>query len=148
MKLFHKLLGISPDDPINDLEEIEQLDLNFISDNIPTDTPTPPENVGGSIVFSILTDGNIYVNCQWNKDQSPEEYGELLYKITSGELASEIIKILMNYAKSSPSNASTVNQVLESWQNTKNSSENNPLIKPSDVFAFTQLKQSMENNSQ
>uniref|UniRef100_A0A6M3LBC9 Uncharacterized protein n=1 Tax=viral metagenome TaxID=1070528 RepID=A0A6M3LBC9_9ZZZZ len=158
MKFLYKLLGLAEDDPLNELDKLEKLEQecelnnglndglnNGLNIGLNSKQNGVPENVCANITFSILTTGDLHVNCQWLDIDIAKAYGEMLYKITGGSLIAEIISILVEYARQSPKDANKINNILNCWRRLKEQEENQPLIKPSDVLSLAQFKQNLQN---
>ena len=101
--------------------------------------PKPPNTQSlADITFSILDNGNIYINCQWTEDMVAPAYGELLYKINNGDFTGEIIDILVGHLVDAPQDGEIVGEIINCWRMIKDSQKNQPLISPSSVFDTAQ----------
>jgi len=140
-----------------DYANVPQIDISIDSPDTATDNLTDPilsknanKNVHASITFSILDDGNVYINCQWdkhdNKDSMAMIYGELLYKINSGDFIEDIINILIQQSEEHEEHTEIIMEILNYWKMIKEHTENQPLIKPSDVFAQQDMSNSPDYN--
>ena len=105
-----------------------------------------PNDIMGSITFSILKTGNLHINCEWQEGMIPQAYGELLYQINEGELTNEIVAILMSHVRDSPQDLEIVSEIVEYWRIMKEHMENQPVISPSNVFSIERLQGQMNNN--
>ena len=140
MKLLHKMLGLTPDNI--------ELPQNNVSPEVVEDSE-PPKNVLGNITFSILTNGNVHIGCQWIDNQVADKqifyqsFGELLYQINSGSFAEEIISILITHMENTPQDTEMINHIIGQWQAIKDHVEDQPLIQPSSVFSNPQINPDM-----
>ena len=146
MKLLYKLLGFKEDDPLNELDKIYRDESNF-AENLNDDFNQDdiPVNTVANITFSLLDNGALHINCKWMDRCLAKPYGELLYKIHSGNLTTETLSILVEYSRRVPQDTGVVNEIIEQWRTIKDQEENQPLVKPSNVFAMAQFKQNLHN---
>ena len=129
----------------------------------------PGVKILGSITFSVLSNDDTHIYCQWAEDslELALPYGEMLYKINAGIFGPEILSILFEHVQKAQNikdiedpknpkdsenfqsikNALMVGEIIECWGNVKEHIDNKPLISPSDVFAVDeQIPIQMPNN--
>lgn len=118
------------------LEESPSEEEPLLDNNLDTNKPKKhSENIESIVSFTVSKDGNVDLHIGWNyiDDDTSEDLGKVLYLIHSGAFKANCINILLELAKNNPENAVFVRDVLNSWNN---NSENEELIKPSEVFRF------------
>lgn len=90
-----------------------------------------------SISMSYNTDMDIDISCVWKDDSSEASFllADLLHKIDSGIAATYITNILIKHVSNEPSESEFVAKVFSMYETIKkNSEEERPLVRPSDVF--------------
>ena len=111
-----------------ELTEEDRQDREDFEDNHPLNRSR------ASIHFHLLDDNDIFIFCDFTPDEMEQEYGEMLHRITSGQVVASIIEILMNHKEEIPELAKTVDNILQNWYNIKTEEDNEPIISPSSVF--------------
>lgn len=105
----------------------------------------PDDTVVANLNFSLLDTGKVHVGCSWMDAELAPAYGELLYRVNNGDFIADIVQVLLNRSNSSMDEAMSIEvaNIMMSWQSVKEICEDEPLIKPSEVFAPEE--ESMQN---
>jgi len=87
------------------------------------------------IEFVVTKTDDILLNIRWAKDDSvtAKSIGQLLYQINNGDYKETSKNILLNVAVENPQKEDFIVECFEQW---KTSKDQDPLLKPSQVFGM------------
>ena len=111
--------------------EDEESEKDVVEDELEDD------DVLVSISMSYNPDMDIDISCIWKEDSSEASFllADLLHKIDSGIAATYITNILIKHVSNQPNESEFVAKVFSMYETIKkNSEEERPLVRPSDVF--------------
>lgn len=89
---------------------------------------------------SVFPNGDIETVCGWTdyNEETAILYGQLLHKLTTGQLNTIILQSLSNYIQHNPNSVQFVKDIFDVWATLGSTNKDEPLIKPSDIFKASQ----------
>lgn len=89
---------------------------------------------GGNIIFAIDGKGQITIQVNWSKPEPhvAEYLGKLFYHVNNGHLEQNCFAILEDSINHKPKASTFLKNIVDTWKKMKD--ENEPVLKPSEVF--------------
>ncbi len=115
---------IDEDEDLDDLDGLEDHEREMVKKFL------------GSINFTILSDGQILICCNWvNADPTTAEiFGKFLFAINDGRLTSNITNYLIDFGGQDIRLAKFVTEILQSWKKVNEEQNNAPVVCPTQTF--------------
>ena len=131
---------------IEDIDDVDDLDMEkqiFANCKNEEEVNDLVENFLGTIQFTILGDGRVFINCGWadSSDEVAELYGHFLFLLNEGRLAKNVLEYLLQFGSQNVKMGKFATKIIEGWHTIDENENNKPIISPTKVFMMQQFGQ-------
>jgi len=100
----------------------------------------------GSIQITVLSDGNIFVSCNFASDDDiiAETYGKFLYAVNNGVLAKHMLDYLVDFGGQDIKLAQFVTKIINGWKKADDAVNDKPVICPTQTFKLNRSQELLE----